>query len=77
VVLVGDNQPLLTMPAPDNQEILDRLIKQCREWSHEDEVRALILVNLLMIEYAYSPEPMTEEAAQFSHDLRMLVNSWL
>lgn len=65
------------MPAPDNKEILDRLVKQCRDWSQDDQAKALKLVNFLMIEYGYSFEPMTDEAAQFSHDLRMLVNSWL
>jgi hypothetical protein len=65
------------MPAPDNQEILNRLVAQCRDWGHDDQARALKLVNFLMIEYAYSPEPMTEDAAQFAHELRTLINSWL
>ena len=56
---------------------LRRLVRRLNADAHGDEAEALKLVDVLMREYAFTRDPLTRDAEQFSGDLRRLVADWM
>ena len=56
---------------------LRRLMRRLNAEAHEDEADALKLVDILMREIGFTRHPLTEEAEQFSDELRSLVAEWI
>ena len=56
---------------------LEKLVDYLRADGHGDDAEALIAVDHLMREYAFSDEPMEENAKNFSQLLQDLVTDWM
>ncbi len=56
---------------------LRRLVRRLNADAHEDEAEALVVVDMLMREYAFTRHQLTKDAEQFSDDLRRLVADWM
>jgi hypothetical protein len=56
---------------------LFRLVKRLKDGGHEDEAIGLIDVDFLMKAYAFTDDPLTDDAKSFAKDLRQLVASWI
>jgi hypothetical protein len=55
---------------------IDKLAEQFKREGHGDEAWALVNVDRLMREYAYTKDPLTKDAEQLGADLRDLVAEW-
>jgi polyhydroxyalkanoate synthesis regulator phasin len=55
---------------------LEKLVDYLRVDGHSEDAEALIVVDHLMREYAFSDEPMEENAKNFSQLLQDLVTDW-
>jgi hypothetical protein len=56
---------------------IEKLVDYLRADGHDDDAEALIVVDHLMREYAFSHEPMEENAKIFSQLLQDLVADWM
>jgi hypothetical protein len=56
---------------------LEKLVDYLRVDGHSEDAEALIVVDHLMREYAFSDEPMEENAKNFSQLLQDLVTDWM
>jgi len=65
-----NNPPPLNTP-------LDRLVKRLNDDGHEDMAVGIADVDFLMKAYAFTDDPLTDDAKSFSRDLRQLVASWI
>jgi len=65
------------MSADEITNTLRRLVRRLTADAHQDEAEALVLVDALMREYAFTRDPLTPDAEQFSDDLRRLVAEWM
>ena len=56
---------------------VEMLIKHFRDTGHDDDADALEIVDFLMCEYAYTFDPMTDDAKALGQSLRDIVGAWL
>ena len=61
---------------PKNGKTLRRVVRQLKAAAHEDEAKALVLVDMLMRKYAFARN-LSPCAEKLSDDLRRLVADWM